>query len=93
MPADGESVTVGGEIYAINCALCHGDTGLGDGAGAVGLNPAPADLNERVQDRTAGELFWIVTNGSKGTAMPPWEAALNEEDRWHVVNYLQDEFG
>jgi hypothetical protein len=40
VPADQASVTRGTEIFAANCAVCHGPTGRGDGPAAAGLNPA-----------------------------------------------------
>lgn len=91
--ASAESIDAGGETYLRTCALCHGESGQGDGPGAVGLDPAPAHLDQRVPGRKDGELFWIITNGVEGSAMPSWEAALSEDQRWDVVNYLQDTFG
>lgn len=91
--ATGDSILGGQEIYAGNCRVCHGENGEGDGPGAFGLDPEPANLNDRVPGRTDGELFWIVTNGSEGTAMPGWEGTLSEDDRWNVVNYLRESFG
>lgn len=34
----------GRALYAENCAVCHGDTGRGDGPAAGGMRPAPTDL-------------------------------------------------
>ena len=34
----------GARLYADYCAACHGPTGKGDGPGAEGLKPRPADL-------------------------------------------------
>jgi len=39
-----------------------------------GLNPTPADLTAaHVDDHTEGDLFWWLTHGIAGTAMPPWQ--------------------
>jgi mono/diheme cytochrome c family protein len=88
--ADDESVGLGAEIFATNCASCHGETGEGDGPAAASLAMPPADLHEgHVQGNSDGALFYIITNGRPDTPMPPWESVLTEEQRWHVVNFLR----
>lgn len=85
-----ESIDAGAALYAENCAVCHGETGLGDGAAAAGLEPKPPNLHENhVQELTDGGLFHIITHGRPKTAMPAWEDALSEEERWHAVNFLR----
>jgi mono/diheme cytochrome c family protein len=96
-PFDGDTdaITVGQEIFTINCATCHGPTGAGDGAAAVGLDPKPADLgdNEMMVTLTDGYLFWRVTKGGViepfNSAMPSWEQGLTEEQRWQVISYVR----
>ncbi len=88
--ANEESIAAGGELYATNCAVCHGESGKGDGPGAAGLEKQPANLNEgHVQGLTDGALFYIVSHGRPDTPMPAWDNVLNEEQRWQVVNYLR----
>lgn len=88
--ATNESIAAGGALYATNCALCHGETGEGDGPGAAGLEQAPADLHEEhVQELSDGALFYIISHGRPETPMPAWENVLNEEQRWQVVNFLR----
>ena len=60
----------GQRLYSRNCAGCHGARGEGDGPGAAGLHPRPANLSEHeyTMDRLASSLW----NGSAGTAMPAW---------------------
>ncbi|GIV76398.1 cytochrome c [Litorilinea aerophila] len=89
IPASQESVAMGARLYAQNCQACHGPQGKGDGPAGMALNPRPADLTaEHVQANTDGALFYIITHGVPGTAMPGW-SQLSEEDRWHLVNYLR----
>lgn len=88
--ASEESVAMGAEVFATNCVACHGETGMGDGPSAAGLDPKPADLSEHhVQDLSDGALFYVVHNGVEGTAMPAWMDVLGEDDIWHVVNFLR----
>lgn len=57
-------------LYAQNCAGCHGPKGDGDGPGASGLHPHPANLTEHeyTGDRVARALW----NGIAGSSMPAW---------------------
>jgi mono/diheme cytochrome c family protein len=88
--ADEKSLQEGASIYATSCATCHGEAGEGDGPAAAGLEQKPADLHaDHVQENTDGALFYIVSHGRPGTAMPAWEDQLSEEERWHVVNFLR----
>jgi len=49
-------------------------------------------LNEDyTQDQADGQLFFTITRGR--ALMPYYRDALNIEERWHVVNYLKQEFG
>ena len=90
VPPSENSTSNGASLYAANCAVCHGESGLGDGPGGVALSPKPADLTaDHVQMNTDGALFYIITHGLEGTGMPAWEEQLNEEERWHLVNFMR----
>jgi len=85
-----ESIAMGAELYAQSCAVCHGENGEGDGPSAEGLDPKPADMHEEhVQELSDGALFYIISHGRPETAMPAWENQLDEEERWHVINFLR----
>ena len=43
--ADDESIKVGRMLYNKNCASCHGETGLGDGPKARGLDTSAGDMS------------------------------------------------
>lgn len=90
LQASEESVSVGADLYAENCAVCHGENGEGDGPAAASLDPAPSDLHEdHVQELTDGGLYYIISHGRPETAMPAWEDTLSEDERWHIVNFLR----
>lgn len=69
--------------------MCHGASGKGNGPLAASLNPKPVDLTVHARLHTEGELFWWVTNGIPGTAMPKWEPQLNDLQRWEVVAFIR----
>src|SRR5215468_6687456 len=84
------AIVQGQNVFQQHCAVCHGHDGHGDGPAAAGLNPAPADLTAtHVDDHTDGDLFWWLTHGIAGTAMPPWQEQLSEPERWMVVRYIR----
>ena len=91
--ADEDSLSRGSEIYEENCAVCHGDGGMGDGPGAVGLDPAPAPIAHTSQMLGDDYLFWRVSEGGTiepfNSAMIAWKGILDEQARWDVINYVQ----
>ena len=88
--SDADSIAAGGQVFATSCAVCHGETGEGDGPGAAGLEKPPADLHaDHVQGLSDGALFYIISHGKPDTPMPAWENVLSEDDRWQVVNFLR----
>jgi len=93
VPATPESVARGRYFYEINCQVCHGTEGLGDGpVGLKFVQKAPVDLNDAyTQDQAAGQLFFTLTRGR--ALMPFYRDALSPAERWDVVNYVQTEFG
>ncbi|MCB2160699.1 cytochrome c [bacterium] len=90
IPPDANSLERGASLYAINCASCHGDGGMGDGPAASALDPAPVPVAHSSQMMADDYLFWRISEGgaSFGTSMPAWDA-LDEEARWDMINYIR----
>jgi mono/diheme cytochrome c family protein/rhodanese-related sulfurtransferase len=92
VPATAESVARGAYLYEINCVVCHGKQGRGDGPVGRKFDPAPVDLNkEYTQGQADGQLFFTLTRGR--VAMPFYRDALSQQERWDVINYLRSAFG
>ena len=90
IPPTEESIARGAELYAKNCAVCHGVEGRGDGPIAATLEKQPANLHaDHVQANSDGALFWIISHGRPDSPMPAWANILSEEERWHIVNFLR----
>lgn len=58
------------QLYRRDCVNCHGARGEGNGAGAAGLLPRPADL--ATHEYTLDRLSQAMWNGVAGTSMPAW---------------------
>ncbi|MFN0073355.1 MAG: c-type cytochrome [Chloroflexota bacterium] len=85
---------LGARIYSRDCAMCHGVSGRGDGPMAAYYQRAaaavvpPVDLSRgRVQERTDGQLWWLIRNGIGN--MPPYDRLLNERDTWLTVWHIR----
>lgn len=89
--ADEASIARGGEIFAVNCASCHGDGGMGDGIASVGLDPAPAPIAHTTQKMGDNYLFWRISEGGAqfNSAMPAWKEIFDEQSRWDLINYVR----
>jgi mono/diheme cytochrome c family protein len=81
-----ESVNRGWKYFQVNCAVCHGTGGAGDGLALKFGVPAPSLLSDVIKARTDGYIFGQIRNG--GTLMPPMNR-VDEHDRWHVINYVR----
>ena len=75
--------------FTTHCAVCHGAAGHGDGPGAKGLTPPPADLTDagRMGEHSLFGLYNTITLGIKGTAMTGF-APLSEAQRWALAFYV-----
>lgn len=94
VPADEQSVEMGGRLYAIYCTLCHGQSGTGDGLVGEKLLMKPWNLtrsNEMhtwdAKDYPDGHIWGYMTFG--GAVMPSYANDLSATERWHVVNYVR----
>ncbi len=99
-PAVGvQELTLGRDIYKkMACALCHGETGAGDGTqvptlkDAAGLPIRPRDFNTGLfrGGHTGRDLYLRINNGLPGTPMIPYGVeTMKPEERWALVHYVQ----
>lgn len=71
----------GAQIFANNCAKCHGAQGQG-------MANIPRLRRASVQSQPDGVLFWYITKGDVMHSMPSW-AGLPARERWEVVTYIK----
>ena len=87
VPADARSLHNGRMYYQINCAVCHGEAGKGDGPiMATKVIYPPPLVGASAESRSDGYIWAIMRNG-RG-AMPAYNR-IEELDRWDVVNYVR----
>ena len=91
-PLDGaEAVAAGARVFRDNCASCHGDDADGHGPASRGLTPPPANFRGGpvLAQHSDAYLFYRVTTGKPGTAMPSFHGALGDTEKWQVIAYLR----
>jgi mono/diheme cytochrome c family protein len=74
--------------YDINCAVCHGKTGMANGiVGQYGLAAIANLVDDRVKAMPDGQLYNTVTNGKN--TMGAYGPQIAVEDRWAIVAYIR----
>ena len=86
------------QLYARNCAACHGETGQGDGVMAAALGQATEfsrDTKKPVNfthpdllGASPALLQGKIIRGGMGTGMPYWGPIFTEAQTWALVSYL-----
>jgi cytochrome c oxidase cbb3-type subunit 2 len=79
---DRDAASDGWKLFQQHCAQCHGAKAEG--------RAAPALINPVMRSATAGEIFWLVTNGIPDRGMPSW-SRLPETQRWQIVSFLMSQ--
>jgi hypothetical protein len=78
----------GEERYNINCAICHGKTGAGNGiVTQYGLVAVANFHDERLRIMPDGQIFSTITNGKN--TMGAYGPQIAVEDRWAIVAYIR----
>ena len=87
---DPVTIQAGARAFAAQgCANCHGAPGVHWAKFSEGLNPGPPDLKDAAGDPPA-QLFWVVKNGIKMTAMPSFgKAGVTDGDIWNIVAFVK----
>lgn len=89
VPVDATSISNGGELFNLNCVICHGAQGKGDGTIAAFIVYPPSDLTSpAVSSLSDGSLFLTISRGVEGR-MTNFNENLNVRERWDVVNYIR----
>lgn len=102
VPMNQQSLAEGAQLFSVNCVVCHGADGKGDGIAAALVftangKPKPANLTNptllspttnKPAQLTDGEIFWVITNGYGGY-MPNFGNLLTPAERWALVDHIR----
>lgn len=78
----------GKERYEINCAVCHGVSGHGNGVTSkYGWNGIANYHDQRLVEMADGEIYHTVTNGKN--TMLGYGGNITVSDRWAIVAYVR----
>jgi mono/diheme cytochrome c family protein len=92
VPRTPQTLAKAQELFRVNCSICHGPQGRGDGPMADRFSQAgaarPVDFTEQhARSLSDGELFWVLTNGR--AFMPRFGPLLTAEERWSLVHFIR----
>jgi len=88
IPVDRQLLLRGQERFNINCSVCHGQTGEGNGMVVQrGFTPPSSFHGDRLRQVPIGHLFQVMTEGSRN--MSSYHDVLDEKDRWAIAAYLR----
>ena len=76
-------------LYTVNCAICHGDKGDGQGH-LVQIDkfpPPPSYLNEPLLSLSDGQRYHTLMYGKN--MMGSYASQLNHRERWLVLSYVK----
>jgi mono/diheme cytochrome c family protein len=76
-----QAARAGNKVFHKECSDCHGSSGQGG-------KRAPALASPAIQQASAGQIFWVLRNGSLIRGMPSF-SHLPEQQRWQIITYLK----
>jgi cytochrome c553 len=86
--------TKGQATFNSQCAACHGEKGLGDGAASAALTPKPTNFTDPANaDRLTPEyVYRTVKEGGAAVGRSPlmvaWAESLNDQELRDVAAYV-----
>lgn len=82
------SLEQGQALFAINCAMCHGQSSSDRGPVGKKFKPPPPGLgHDLIRERSDAHIFNAITLGFG--RMPPFKDKLTPHQRWDLVNFLR----
>lgn len=89
LPYTEENLNEGKQLYTIYCAVCHSDSGDGQGILAerekiLGV-PSYDDVGRAI---TEGSVYHVIYYGLN--TMGSYASQLNEKERWQVTHYVMN---
>ena len=90
IPSTPQVVAEGRAHWADHCAICHANDGSGDTEMGRHLYPQAPDMrSDTTQQKTDGELYYVIENGIRLSGMPGWHVDGHEDDSWKLVHFVR----
>jgi mono/diheme cytochrome c family protein len=92
IPLDPDVIKESLAHFADHCALCHANDGSGETLIGKKVYPKAPDLRlADTQSMSDGEIFWVIHNGIRFTAMPAWGEGdpAEDKDSWKLVHFIR----
>ena len=88
LPVTLDLVKQGQEAFNINCSVCHGRDGYGEGIVVQRGFPRPPSFHsERLRNAPVGHFFQVITHGYG--VMYPFGSRITPQDRWAIISYIR----
>jgi len=88
VPVTLDLVKQGKEAFNINCSVCHGRDGYGEGIVVQrGFPQPPSFHSERLRNAPVGHFFQVITHGYG--VMYPFGSRITPQDRWAIISYIR----
>jgi mono/diheme cytochrome c family protein len=88
LPVSSELLKRGRVVFTINCAVCHGATGQGNGiTSKYGLNGIANYHQDKYRTMADGQIFNTLTNGYN--TMMGYGDKVTVKDRWAIIAYIR----
>jgi len=87
IPRSADSIARGRQLFAKDCAVCHGAEGKGDGVAA--LPQRPDDLSRIAPPPIFpdGVIAYRILNGVN--LMPAFKTTFSENEVWDLLNFIR----
>lgn len=84
-------IALGRTVFQANCASCHGDAGMGDGAGGAALNPKPRNFHSPdgwTNGAKVSEIYRTLEEGIVRNGMASYNY-LPAKDRFALAHLIR----
>ena len=82
-------ISPGANLFKTDCVTCHGENGHGDGPASQALDPRPANLGDLSKISASDFLFWKISVGVTGTAMPAWKGIFTDQQIRQLIAFIR----